>query len=171
MKGAGRIRTPGSVAVKVQSGRRTAVQSIVGLGSREICVDSTVKVGDGVAVEVGVIVELVVMLGVMLAVAVAVAGSWVQVEGRMTFVPVGAGLFVGRRAVASRGTQPTKTIRKRIIKEKRQYPRRPRNRLSLQTQAFLTTFIIHPVSEKGSPCYAESYSNSIMKEGLSKEKT
>ena len=122
MNGAERIRTPGSVAVKVQSGRRTAVQSVVGLGSRDTCVGSIDAIGEGVAVWVGVMVGMGVEVGLMLAVPVAVGGGLVQVAGRTTWVLVRAGVLEGWRVVGPRGTQLVNTAKLKAIAINRVIP-------------------------------------------------
>ena len=115
------------MAVKVQSGRRTADQSVVGLGSRDTSAGSCDEIGEGIAVEVGVMVGLVVEVGVILEVDVTVGGGLVQVAGRTTLVLVGAGVLVGSRAPESRGTQLVRTTKIRAIRINRVNPCRMKN--------------------------------------------
>jgi hypothetical protein len=140
------IRTPPSAAVKMQSGRLTAFQSVVGLGARDIKVGWIDAAGEGVAVEVGVIVGLVVGLGLVLDGAVEASGSSVQVGGKMTLVPVGTGLLLGGGANKSKEKQPDNVIRITTTKIQGVDPDWVRNRSGLRIQTFLCKPIIHPVS-------------------------
>jgi hypothetical protein len=85
----------------VQFVRLRELQSIVGLAPLDIPVGSIAAVGEKTSALVGVIVGLdtgeEVMLGVcvMLGSGVEVGGIGVQVAGRTTFVPVGAGVELG----------------------------------------------------------------------------
>jgi hypothetical protein len=146
MNGAGWIRTPGSVAVKVQAGRLIAVQSIVGSGSRETSVGTIDGAREGVAVVVGVMVGMVVGVGVRLAVEVAVGGGLVQVAGRATCVLAGTGGLVGVRAAKSRGRQPVMLISIREIKNQHGNRWRLKNRSCLPIQIEIRSLIIHPTS-------------------------
>lgn len=90
---------------------QSALQSVVGLGSRDTPVGSIEAVREEVAVWVGVIVGLVVGKGVMLDRAVEAGGCSVQVGGNTTLVPAGTGLLVGGGANIFTEAQPVNVIR------------------------------------------------------------
>jgi len=144
MKGAGRIRTPGSEAVKLQSGRRAAAQSVVGLAAAVSGGDTAIPVGVGVAVGVGVKVEAVVGKGVTVGAGVEVSGSRVQVGGRTTFVPVGGGVLLGGGASSSRGAQPVKAAASRAIENQPVNPGKTRKSAAFRNLVNMEAPISHP---------------------------
>ena len=110
----------------------------------ETWVVSIFGAGEGVAVDVGVMVGLVVEVGVMLAVVVAVGGGLVQVAGRTTLVPVEAGELLGSNESILRGKQPARRIRARISKAKPATREQIRIEPVFRNQSPLLYFIIHP---------------------------
>ena len=130
----------------MQSGERTAFQSVVGLGSSDPCWGSIDAAGEDVSVWVGVIVGLVAGKGVVLDVAVDVGGGSVQVAGKTTFVPVGTGLVVGGRANKSKEPQPVNVIKIRADKIQSADPCWITPRSSLRIQIILFDPMVHLIS-------------------------